>query len=152
VTIPLVFTPVPFTMQPFGVLLIGMLLGGRAGAAALMLYLLEGAAGLPVFSPQGPGGVSQLLGPTGGFLMASPVAAYLAGRIFETRKTMTGALAGAVAAELALFTVGGAWFVAVTQASLMQAITLAVLPYIPGEVLKVAAAAAIAVRSKSKAR
>src|SRR5258706_5155722 len=81
VSIPLIFSPVPITLQPFGVLLIGMLLGSRAGSAALVLYLLEGAAGLPVFSPAGPGGLAQLLGPTGGFLMASPAAAFVAGPI-----------------------------------------------------------------------
>lgn len=146
VTIPLIFSPVPITLQPFGVLLIGMLLGSRAGAAALVLYLMEGAAGLPVFSPAGPGGMLQLLGPTGGFLMASPVAAYVAGRIFEMRKNISGALLASLAAECVLFTVGAAWFMAVMQVSPAQAMFMAVLPYIPGEVLKVAVASAIVAR------
>lgn len=150
VTIPLVFTPVPLTMQPFGVLLIGLLLGSRMGAAALMLYLVEGAAGLPVFSPAGPGGLAQLLGPTGGFLMASPLAAFLAGWLFERRKTAGGALLGCVAAEFALFAVGATWFAAVVRVTAMQALMLAVLPYIPGEVLKVALASAIASRWRLK--
>ncbi len=146
VSIPLIFSPVPITLQPFGVLLIGMILGSRTGAAALVLYLLEGAAGLPVFSPAGPGGLLQLLGPTGGFLMASPVAAFVAGKIFAARKNIGGALFASIAAEIVLFAVGAAWFMAVMQTSLVQTMTMAVLPYIPGEVLKVAAAAAIAVR------
>lgn len=150
VSIPLIFSPVPITLQPFGVLLIGMLLGSRAGSAALVLYLLEGAAGLPVFSPAGPGGLLQLLGPTGGFLMASPLAAFLAGKIFETRKTLTGALMGSVAAELALFTFGAAWLMTTMHVSLASALALAVLPYIPGEVLKVAAASAIVTRWTSQ--
>lgn len=150
VSIPLIFSPVPITLQPFGVLLIGMLLGSRTGAAALILYLMEGAAGLPVFSPAGPGGLLQLLGPTGGFLMASPIAAYLAGRIFEARRNMSGALLASVAAELVLFTVGAAWFMAVMQAGPAQALGMAVLPYIPGEVLKVAAASAIVTRWHSQ--
>src|SRR5579883_1263167 len=69
VTIPLPFTPVPLTLQNCGVLIVGLLLGSRRGFAALALYLAEGAAGLPVFNPTGPGGIAQLLGPTGGFLM-----------------------------------------------------------------------------------
>jgi biotin transport system substrate-specific component len=150
VSIPLVFTPVPLTMQPFGVLLIGMVLGGPRAAAALVLYLLEGVAGMPVFSPAGPGGMLQLMGPTGGFLMASPAAAYLAGRIFSTRKTLPAALLGATAAEITLFVIGAAWFMVVMRASAAQAMTMAVLPYIPGEVLKVAAASAIAVRWASQ--
>lgn len=150
VSIPLVFSPVPITLQPFGVLLIGMLLGSRQGTAALVLYLLEGVAGMPVFSPAGPGGLLQLLGPTGGFLMGSPVAAFIAGKVFESRKSLSGALMGSVAAEVALFTLGAGWLVAVMHVSLGQAMVLAVLPYIPGEVLKVAAASAIAARWESK--
>src|SRR3984893_9129474 len=66
-TIPLPFTPVPLTMQNFGVLLVGVTLGSRRGFAALALYLVEGAVGMPVFNPAGLGGVAQLLGPTGGY-------------------------------------------------------------------------------------
>jgi biotin transport system substrate-specific component len=67
ITIPLPGTPVPLKVQNFGVLLVGLLLGSRRGFAALALYLAEGAMGMPVFSPTGPGGIAQLLGPTGGF-------------------------------------------------------------------------------------
>src|SRR5215469_12199938 len=69
VSVPLFFTPVPMTLQPFAVLLLGLLLEPTAAFAALVLYLVEGAAGLPVFTPQGPGGILQLIGPTGGYLM-----------------------------------------------------------------------------------
>src|SRR5207237_5646606 len=67
VTLPLPFTPVPLTMQNFGVLLVGLMLGRERGFAALALYLAEGLAGMPVFNPTGPGGLAQLLGPTGGY-------------------------------------------------------------------------------------
>src|SRR5574341_1634880 len=63
ISLPLPFTPVPLTLSNFAVLLVGLLLGRRVGFAALVLYLAEGAAGLPVFSPVGPGGLAQLLGP-----------------------------------------------------------------------------------------
>src|SRR5258708_2876807 len=76
VTVPLPFTPVPLTLQNFGVLTVGLLLGSRRGFAALSLYLLEGALGLPVFSPTILGsGIAHLFGPTGGFLMAYPLVA-----------------------------------------------------------------------------
>src|SRR2546423_2722842 len=68
VTLPLPFTPVPLTLQNFGVLLVGLTLGSRRGFAALALYLVEGAVGMPVFNPAGLGGVAQLFGPTGGYL------------------------------------------------------------------------------------
>ena len=74
ITIPLMpLTPVPLTVQNLGVLLVGLLLGSRRGFAALALYLIEGAAGLPVFNPTGPGGVAQLFGVTGGFLLVYPL-------------------------------------------------------------------------------
>src|SRR5208283_308394 len=76
ITVPLPFTPVPLTLQNFGVLTVGLLLGSRRGAAALALYLLEGAIGLPVFSMGA--GIAYLLGPTGGFLIAYPLVAFIA--------------------------------------------------------------------------
>ena len=82
VTVPLPFTPVPLTLQNFGVLTVALLLGSRRGFAALSLYLVEGAFGLPVFSPSVlGGGIAQILGPTGGFLMAYPLVAFVAGWI-----------------------------------------------------------------------
>src|SRR6202789_3468836 len=73
--VPLWFTPVPVTLQPFAVLLLGLLLGPRTAFAATVAYLAEGAAGLPVFTPHGLGGIAQLLGPTGGYLLSYPLVA-----------------------------------------------------------------------------
>src|SRR5215831_15771318 len=86
VTLPLPFTPVPLTLQNFGVLLVGLTLGPRRAFAALTLYLLEGAFGMPVFNPAGPGGIAQLLGPTGGYLLAYPFVAGLTGWIAGRRQ------------------------------------------------------------------
>src|SRR5947207_9420199 len=83
VTVPLPFTPVPLTLQNFAVLLVGLTLGSRRGFAALALYLVEGVAGMRVFNPAGLGGVAQLFGPTGGYLLAYPFVAALAGWIME---------------------------------------------------------------------
>src|SRR6202142_1458332 len=90
VTLPLPFTPVPLSLQNFGVLLVGLSLGSRRGFAALALYLAEGLMGMPVFSPTGPGGIAQLLGPTGGFLLAYPFVAGIAGWIFEEKSVENG--------------------------------------------------------------
>ena len=79
-------TPVPLTLQNFAVLLVGLLLGSRRGFAALMLYLVEGMSGLPVFNPAGPGGAAQLFGITGGFLLAYPFVAFAAGYTWERGK------------------------------------------------------------------
>ena len=77
--LPLPFTPVPLSLANFGVLLVGLALGSRRGFAAATLYLAWGAIGLPVFSPVGLGGIAQLFSPTGGYLLAYPVVAFLAG-------------------------------------------------------------------------
>src|ERR1700690_4274058 len=110
ITIPLPFTPVPLTVQNFGVLLVGLLLGSRRGFAALALYLAEGAMGMPVFSPLGPGGIAQLLGPTGGFLLTYPLVAWVAGYVMERgRRSFARAVIGGLLGEVLLFTGGLAW-------------------------------------------
>ena len=116
VTVPLPFTPVPLTMQNFGVLLVGLLLGSRGGFAALAIYLAEGMAGLPVFSPAGPGGLAQLVGPTGGFLLAYPFVAGIAGWIMENgKRSFSRALTAATVAEITLFAAGVSWLAILTH-------------------------------------
>src|SRR4029077_6543560 len=81
VAVPIPGTPVPVTLQPLAVLIVGGLLGPALGASSLVLYLLLGAAGLPVFTPFGLPGVARLIGPTGGYLLAYPLAAAMVGRL-----------------------------------------------------------------------
>jgi biotin transport system substrate-specific component len=145
VTIPLP-TPVPLTLQNAGVLLVGLLLGPRRGFAALALYLAEGAAGLPVFNPTGPGGILQLLGPTGGFLMAYPFVAGLAGYVMERgRKTFANAAIAGLLAELLLFVCGLSWL-AVLTGSIKTAVRFGLYWFVFAEVIKILMAAAVAVR------
>ena len=147
ITIPLMpLTPVPLTVQNLGVLLVGLLLGSRRGFAALTLYLMEGAVGLPVFSPLGPGGIAQLLGPTGGFLMVYPFVAFLAGYIFErgAKSFARGAIAGLLA-EILLFAGGLTWLYVFTH-SLAKAAYFGLYWFVAAEVIKIMFAAAIASR------
>lgn len=110
ISIPLGFTPVPITLQPFAVLLLGLLLAPEVSFAALTLYLLEGAAGLPVFSPHGLGGIAQLFGPTGGYLLAAPFAAAIAGLVYrDGKRKLLFALAGAAIGDLILLAIGTLW-------------------------------------------
>ena len=133
----------PLSLQNFGVLLVGLALGSRRGFAALALYLLEGAAGMPVFSPFGPGGVLQIIGPTGGYLMAYPFVAGLGGYIFERgRQTFTRAAIAAIAGELLLFACGISWLFVLTH-SLARAIAFGLYWFIFAEVMKVMFAAGI---------
>ena len=144
VTIPLPFTPVPLTLQNFGVLLVGLTLGSRRGFAALALYLVEGASGMPVFNPAGPGGMHQLLGATGGFLLAYPFVAGLAGWIMERGKASFARAAGAgVLAEVVLFAGGLSWLAVLTH-SFAQAVRFGLYWFVFAEVIKVMMAAGVA--------
>jgi biotin transport system substrate-specific component len=146
ITIPLPFTPVPLTVQNFGVLLVGLLLGSRRGFAALTLYLAEGAMGMPVFSPTGPGGIAQLLGPTGGFLLAYPLVAWVAGYVMEHgRKSFARAALGGLLGEVVLFTGGLSWLAVLTH-SVAQAFRWGLYWFLFAEIIKVMMAAGIAAR------
>jgi biotin transport system substrate-specific component len=146
ITIPLMpLTPVPLTVQNLGVLLVGLLLGSRRGFAALVLYLVEGAAGLPVFSP-GPGGILQLLGPTGGFLFAYPFVAFLAGYVFERgAKSFVRAAVAGLLAETLLFA-GGLTGLYLYTHSLAKAAYFGLYWFIAAEIIKVMVAAVVATR------
>jgi len=146
ITIPIPGTPVPLTVQNFGVLLVGLLLGSRRGLAALVLYLAEGAMGMPVFNPVGPGGIAHLLGPTGGFLLAYPVVAWLAGYVMEHGcKTFARAALGGLLGEVVLFTGGLTWLAVLTH-SVAQAFRWGLYWFLFAEIIKVMMAAGIAVQ------
>src|SRR6266852_2205464 len=135
VTVPLPFTPVPLTLQNFGVLLVGLMLGSRRGFGALALYLIEGAAAMPVFNPAGPGGIAQLLGATGGFLLAYPFVAGLAGWIMERGKaSFARAAVAGVLAEVGLFALGLSWLAVLTH-SFAQALRFGLYWFVFAEVI-----------------
>jgi biotin transport system substrate-specific component len=147
---PLFFTPVPLTLQTFAVLALGLLLGPATACSALLLYLFEGAAGLPVFSPHGPGGLLQLMGPTGGYLMSYPLAALVAGQLFARARRIRGwsnfsiALGASAAASLLILVAGAAWMALISHLALAQIAAVSIVPFLPGDALKTIAAAALA--------
>lgn len=144
--LPLPFTPVPMTLANFGVLLVGLALGSKRGFAAATLYLAWGAMGLPVFSPAGVGGIAQLLGPTGGYLLAYPVVAFIAGWFSERGVPSFGRnVLAAIVAEVVLFAAGIAWL-AVMTGSWQRAVAFGLLPFFFAEVMKILVAAAAARR------
>ncbi len=155
VVVPLGLTPVPFTLQTFAVILIGLTMGSRRSFAALLLYVAEGAAGLPVFSPHGGGGLVQLMGPTGGYLMALPVAAFVAGYATEQwhpkeqrLSRMIDILFGAISAEIVIFAGGALWLAKLTHLPAPNIFNIAVFPFLPGEIVKVIGACTLALRWK----
>src|SRR5271167_3011043 len=140
------FTPVPLTLGNFAVLLVGLSIGSRRGFAAAALYLAWGAMGLPVFNPAGPGGVAQLLGPTGGYLWAYPVMPFLAGWVAERgRPGFARNVVAGVIGELALFAGGLSWLAVMTH-SWQRAAYFGLYPFFFAEVVKVMAAAALGLR------
>ena len=144
-SVPLWFTPVPLSLQPFGVLLLGLLLSPPLAVATVGAYLAEGAAGLPVFAP-GPAGLAHLLGPTGGYLLAYPLAAFLISRLWRrTNRSFSAALVSASLGDLAILLCGATWLAVIGHGSFWAALSLTVVPFLPGDALKVATAAGVAI-------
>ena len=142
VVIPL--GPIPITGQTFAVLLTGALLGSRLGAMAMIAYLVEGASGLPFFSG-GHGGLLHLMGPTGGYLIAFPAAAYITGAFAEhgwDRRFLTAAAAMAIGSAIIMLS-GWAWFSLVMRTSPLLTLWATVIKFIPGDIIKISLAAAV---------
>ena len=150
VSIPLPFTPVPFTLQPMVVLLGGAVLGSRLGMSAQVLYLLAGIAGLPVFAASAllPQGALRLLGPTGGYLISYPFAAFAAGWLAERgfdRRYLTSVIAMACGLAL-VFACGVTWLAFVARPVAVgfdAALRTGLYPFIPADILKIFVAAAV---------
>src|SRR5262245_33359024 len=153
VSVPLPFTPVPFTLQPMVVLLGGATLGARLGAASQVLYLAAGIAGFPVFAASAvlPPGPLRLLGPTGGYLMAYPIAAFLTGYLAERgfdRRYLASVLA-MLAGLFVIYAAGAAWLGFVARSAggaadgLSASFLAGVYPFIVPDLLKLSIAAGL---------
>jgi biotin transport system substrate-specific component len=143
--LPLPGTPVPLTLQPLVIVLAGLVLGPIDAAMAMVLYLGLGAAGLPVFQPIGAPGMARLIGPTGGYLLAYPVAAAVAGWLGAGRESFATRALAAMAGILVLY-VGGIAQLTVITGSLATAALVGVLPFVAADAVKALVAAAIAGR------
>jgi biotin transport system substrate-specific component len=150
VAVPVPFTPVPMTLQPLAVLAVGGLLGAAGGLAALVTYLTLGILGLPVFAG-GSAGVVHLMGPTGGYLLAFPLAAAVTG-------ALTGRSAGvlrtllACALGMAIIHAGGVAQLALLGGSPSAAFRVGFVPFFTGDLLKVGLAAALILGLRSRVR
>jgi len=143
IAVPLGFTPIPVTMQTFAVLLLGLLFSPGAAFACLALYLVEGALGLPVFSPHGPGGIAQLLGPSGGYLLSYPLAAGLASLIYRRgQRHFVAALAAAGLASILILAAGATWLGLLGHMRFSVVFAQSIAPFLPGDAVKVLAATA----------
>jgi biotin transport system substrate-specific component len=147
VSIPLPFTPVPFTFQPMVVLLCGAALGSRLGLSAQIVYLALGCAGWPVFAASAahPQGIARLVGPTGGYLMAYPAAAFAAGWLAERgfdRRYVT-ALISMVCGLAIVFAGGVSWLAFAQHLGVSPALAVGFYPFIAADFMKLFIAAGI---------
>jgi biotin transport system substrate-specific component len=136
--------PVPIVLQNLFVLLAGLLLGSRGALTSMTVYLLAGACGLPVFAG-GTGGIGRLVGPTGGYLIGFAVAAFVIGWIVETGKggVLLDVLA-LVCGTLIIYVLGVYWLKLATAMSWNKALAAGMLPFLPGDTVKIAVAVPIA--------
>jgi biotin transport system substrate-specific component len=148
VAIPVPGTAVPITLQPLLVVLAGLWLGPSAAAASMVLYLAAGAAGLPVFAPIGAPGALRLVGPTGGYLLAYPVAAFVAGWLGMRARSFAARALAAGAGILVMY-VGGLAQLAIITQSMTAALLQGVLPFVALDAVKALVAAALAPRRPS---
>lgn len=149
VTIPLPFSSVSITAQTFFVLLAGLLLGARWGATAMVIYLMIGAAGFPVFSG-GAGGIGVMFGPTGGYLIGFVFAAFIVGYIAK-RAVGKGSkyrrglfIMGMIVGSAVIYAVGVPWLALVTNFTLTEAVVFGLLPFVLGDIIKAVAAVLVA--------
>lgn len=145
--------PVPITLATFAVYLAGAILGGKRGMISVIVYIMLGAAGLPVFSNFN-GGFAALLGPTGGYIIGYVPLVLLTGIFAEMNskkhRTIITMVIGMLLGTVALYTFGTAWFMIMTGSSLGRALALCALPFIPGDALKIVCVTAIALPLKEK--
>jgi len=135
--------PVPIVLQSLFILLAGVLLGRTWGTASVGIYLLAGAFGLPVFAG-GAGGIGRFFGPTGGYLLGFLPAVYITGLISEKRKTVLKDVVAMICGSALIYTFGVSWLKVITGMELNKAVAVGMLPFLPGDALKIAAAAFIA--------
>jgi len=142
--IPLGFTPVPITLQTLVVLMSGAMLGPHFGALAMILYVVVGALGLPVFAGGGSG-IGAILGPTGGYLISYFIAAYVIGKILQIRRKpeYIDYVVAMVAGTIIIYVLGAGWGMVVTGLGIAAILAGWVLPFIVGDTIKLLAAAYI---------
>jgi biotin transport system substrate-specific component len=139
VPLPLSISPVPITLQPLFVILAGAMLGPRAGALAMASYVLLGAAGAPVYAG-GRGGWIWLLGPSAGYLISYPVAAFVVGLIAGKDAGKLRLLGALLAGMAAIYLGGASWLYLMTRPGFTTLMMQSVLPFLPGDLFKVGVA------------
>ncbi len=155
ISIPVPGTPIPIVLQNMLVVLTGLMLGPVWGVAATVLFLAAGALGLPVFSG-GTGGVARLIGPTGGFLYGYALATLAAGLIaqrpkYGVRTPVLRLVLATVLGFVVMYIPGVLHFMRVMDKTFSQTMTLCVVPYIPGDIVKMVVAVLLSSKLRTTA-
>ena len=142
VSIPLPFTPVPITGQTFAAVLVGASLGSVRGFSSLLLYLLLGMAGAPIYSDQSSG-MDVISGPTGGYIIGFVVAAALTGYLAEKRwdRKVSSAIAAMLTGNVVIYLIGLPWLAVDLGTNLEKTLEFGLYPFVPGDVFKLYLAA-----------
>ncbi|MGI6766687.1 MAG: biotin transporter BioY [Lentihominibacter sp.] len=138
ISIPLGFTPIPMNLATLAVFLAGGFLGPKYGSVSLTVYALVGAAGAPVFAGF-RGGFSVIAGPTGGFIIGYIVAAFIVGLICSRNRSIPGIVSAMILAMISCYTLGTIWFIIITHTNVPAALLSCVVPFLPGDAIKIAA-------------
>ncbi len=151
ISIPL--QPVPVTLQTLFLYLAGSLLGGSLGALSQIIYVILGVIGLPVFSG-GKAGLGVFMGPTGGYLLGFIAGAFVTGKIVDAREKpgLVWMILAMLIGTVVVYTLGVTQLVGIGKLSIEKALAVGVLPFLPGDVLKIAAASVITMKVKDKIR
>lgn len=150
IALPLPFTPVPVNLATLGVCLSGVLLGSKNGALSQIVYILLGILGIPVFS-NFSSGIGILVGPTGGYILGYVVAAFAIGLLTKQGLTkMPNYLISMTLGIILCYILGTIWFMIITKNTLYQSLIMCVLPFIPGDILKIVLASLLSVKLRPK--
>ncbi|MCL1830190.1 MAG: biotin transporter BioY [Oscillospiraceae bacterium] len=149
IALPLPFTPVPLSLANLTIMLSGVLCGVIDGTLAVIMYILLGMVGLPIFAGFNSG-IGVILGPTGGYIMGYPILAFLVGylsRVFSRRlKRFTAHLISMAIGLIVLYLFGCSWYILTTGVSVTAAISVTIIPFLPGDLLKAVTASTLALR------
>ncbi|OBR91406.1 MULTISPECIES: biotin transporter BioY [Clostridium] len=136
ISIPLPFSPVPITFQILAVYISAVILGSKLGALSQLVYVLLGAVGVPVFA-NFHGGLSVVLGPTGGYLIAYPIIAYIIGKISEKELSFVKSIIGLIISLIFCYAIGVLQLSFITKISIEKSILVGAIPFIPLDTIKV---------------
>jgi len=151
ISIPLPFSPVPITFQIFAIFLCSIILGSRLATASQIIYVLLGAIGIPVFA-NFSGGLHCIVGPTGGFIIGFPIMAFIAGKVSENNNSLFILIVGLFASLMVCYFIGVIQLSLITKMSLSKSIMIAVIPFIPLDIIKIFLAYVLGMRIKYSLR